>query len=74
MRGNYALKNKKASKYFVRVYLIDLPQLFNFQKSMNTPKVFWLWKKNIGSFHKYCPTAYSPAISAKFVLEKKVRN
>ena len=41
---------------------------------MNTPKVFSLWKKNIEHFHKYCPTAYSSAIIAKFALEQKVRN
>ena len=41
---------------------------------MNTPKVFLFLKKNIEFFHKYCPTAYSPAISDEFVLEQKVRN
>ena len=41
---------------------------------MDTPKMFLLWKKNIEPFHKYFPTAYSPATSAKFVPEQKVRN
>ena len=41
---------------------------------MKTPKVFLLGKKNFESFHKYCPTVCSLAISPKFVIERKVRN
>ena len=41
---------------------------------MNTTKVFLFWKKNLEYFRKYCPTAYSPVISAKFALEQKVQN
>ena len=41
---------------------------------MKTPKVFLFWKENLESFHKYCPTAYSLAISARFVFKQKVRN
>ena len=69
-----ALKDKNGSKYFVRVCLVDFLLLHTFYESLKTPRTFLFWKESIESFHKYCPTAFSPAISVKFVLEWKVRN
>ena len=41
---------------------------------MKTPKIPLFWNKNVDSFHEYCPYAFSPAVSVKFVLEQKVQN
>ena len=41
---------------------------------MKTPKISLFWNKNVESFHEYCPYAFSPAVSVKFVLEQKVQS
>ena len=38
---------------------------------MKTPKMFFLWKKNVRSFHKYSAAVNELAFSVKFPLENE---
>ena len=47
---------------------------FLIPKKFEKSEHFLCLQKKVESFHKYCPTAFSPAICAKFVFEWKVQN
>ena len=65
-------KIKKPSEYFVRIWRIFFCFLI-FEKGWKLQRCS-CFRRNIESFHRCCPTAFSHAISAKFLLEPNGQN